>query len=284
MRALIRRGGFAAAGPGLLLAWLACTPEAPSAVVRQARIGVHDVRFVVPAGWHHVDHGNEHRFQDETRWLALVDLGPATPAGFARRIREARALFERGQWEDARARLVSIDPRSFFARTAQWRAIESDWRRVTWIEREDASAPDTLPDVDVETRWAVEGAFDRLLAATVALEHTDFETLARRAAGAFEEGALREVVDVEATTLSGRPAIRLSTWDRLSHRERRSHLFVLNDEHLFCVKTVMGRGPELASGFEALAGSVALAPAQRVESSEAGVDAVPVVAGGGGGA
>ena len=55
----------------------------------------------------------------------------------------------------------------------------------------------------------------------------------------------------------GRPAIRIETWDRLSHDHRQSFLFVLNEENLFLLRMELGKYAEMKPAFEALAGSLA---------------------------
>lgn len=44
-------------------------------------VGVHDVRFVVPAGWEHMDHGRQQIFRDGESQISLVDMGPDSTSG-----------------------------------------------------------------------------------------------------------------------------------------------------------------------------------------------------------
>lgn len=44
-------------------------------------VGVHDVRFVVPPGWEHMDHGRQQIFRKGESQFSLVDMGPDSTIG-----------------------------------------------------------------------------------------------------------------------------------------------------------------------------------------------------------
>jgi hypothetical protein len=217
-------------------------------------VRVHRIRFRVPDGWLHADHGREQRFENGMNQISLADLGPATPDGFARTLREAQTLFERNQWEDARTLLDASNPRRFFASQARWRSVEDAWKMVTRIRRDETEGANGAVGADVD--WEVRGAFHDLLIQVSALPQPDLESLATSELHALGHDSLRDIASQEAMAISGRAAIRIETWDRLSHRGRRSHLFVLSKGRLLCLRTELGREELLAAAFDGLVKSL----------------------------
>jgi hypothetical protein len=244
----------------LALGVAACELEAPPADAVEVEVGVHLVAFEVPRGWHHVDHGREQRFELETARISLADLGPMTAPGFAEIIRRARQLFRQNQWDDARTLLDTIDPRRFFSSELRWKSVRDDWNQITRIRRDEGAGESRGVSADVE--WEVEGAFTQLLAEVSALRDPDLETVAMRAIHEIGHDEMRSIARTEALAVSGQPAIRIDTWDRLSHRGRRQHLFIANAGHLLVLRTEMGAAADLVAGFDELAASLALAQAQ----------------------
>ena len=72
----------------------------------------------------------------------------------------------------------------------------------------------------------------------------------------IETAAHREIAERNPVELDGRQAIRVETWDRLSHDHRQSFLFVLNEGNLFVLRMEMGKYAEMKPAFETLAGSL----------------------------
>jgi len=236
---------------------VACEPEAPPRAGIEVDIGVHVVAFEIPRDWHHVDHGREQLFELETAQISLADFGPMTAKGFAEIIRRARELFRSNQWEDARTLLMTTDPRRFFSSEVRWKSVRDEWKQITHIRRDEEAGESVGVSADVE--WQVEGAFTQLLAEVNALRDPDFETVALRALEDIGHDEMRAIARTEAFALSGRPAMRIDTWDRLSHRGRRQHLFIANAGHLLVLRTEMGPANVLEAGFEELASSLVLA-------------------------
>lgn len=250
----------------VVLALVACESEAPRALPIDAMIGPHHVRFEVPRGWLHIDHGREHIFERETARISLADFGPTTASGFAEIIRSARDLFRRNQWEDARTLLDGVDPRRFFASEQRWRSVKGDWKQITRIRRDQDAGQSGLISAEVE--WDVEAAFAQLLAEIAALRDPDLESIANRALAELGHGELRGIERTEAIAVSGRSAFRIDTWDRLSHRGRRSYLFIENEGHLLVLTTEMGPATDLEAGFESLAASLSLVDDHGSEGAE----------------
>ena len=244
---------------GLLL--VGCEVAPAKAPPTEVQVGAHRVRFVVPEGWLHVDHGREQILEREIAHITLSDLGPTMPEGFASILREARELFRRNQWEDAQTLLRRVDPRRLFSSEERWRSVETDWKKIIRIDR--ADDPTGLGAISKDVEWEVEAAFAKLLAEVGALRDLDLESIARRALGEIGHGEMRSIATLEATAVSGRPAIRIDTWDRLSHSARARLLFVDNAGHLLCLRTGLGAESELAPAFESIARSLQIASDQR---------------------
>jgi hypothetical protein len=243
----------------LFVGLVACQPPPPPDPVVVA-LGEHRISFEVPEGWLHADHGREQLFENGMAHLTLSDLGAATPEGFAEIIREARSLFDSNQWEDARTLLVASHPRRFFAREARWKAVKDDWAKVTRIRRGASSGSKGGVSADVD--WEVSAAFHDLLAQVAVLRPLDLDTLARAALVEMGHDELRAVASEFATSISGRPALRIETWDRLSHSGRQSHLFVLSEGRLLCIKTGLGAFDLLEPAFESLVASLSIVSVQ----------------------
>ncbi len=246
----------------LLLLAVACSPDATTPPQQSSTIvdvGIHRIGFVVPPGWLHADHGMEQLFEQGMAHIRLVDLGPATPEGFAETLREALRLYEQNQWEDARTLLVSTNPRRFFASEKRWKSVQADWKSITWIRREETSAGG-LGSVDGDVDWEVRGAFHDLLVQVSALRRADLSELAENALVELGHGAQRSIASEEAVAISGKPALRVETWDRLSHLGRQSHLFVLSEGRLLCLYTQLGSMETVDPAFESLATSLTIEP------------------------
>lgn len=248
------------------LGLVACEPEAPPPARVDVEVGVHLVAFEIPRGWHHVNHGREQLFELEMAKISLADLGPMTASGFAEIIRRARELFRSNQWDDARTLLMTTDPRRFFSSEQRWSSVRNDWRQITHIRRDEEVGESRGVDADVE--WEVEGAFTQLLAEVGALRDPDLETVAVHALREVGHDEMRAIAGTEALAVSGRPAIRIDTWDRLSHRGRRHYLFIANAGHLLVLRTEMGRDAVLEAGFDELAASLGFANHQDSGTGE----------------
>lgn len=232
------------------------TPEPPVEV----DLGLHRASFRVPDGWLHMDHGIVQRFEKQLASITLADLGPATPDGFAELLRNARDLFERNQWEDARAVLDTVDPERFFANHERWDAVETDWRTIRRIRRDHDAGDSSGVHADVE--WAVQGAFHDLLVQVSTLREPSFESLAMNALHSVGHDELRDIAAQESFAISGQPALRIDTWDRLSHNARQSHLFILSGDRLLCLRTGLGSWPELETAFDTLMTTLSIAANQ----------------------
>jgi len=212
----------------------------------------------------HIDHGREQIFEKGMASLDLSDLGVASPEGFAETLRDSRSLFRDHQWEDARALLDRVDPRLFFAEEARWKSIEPHWKRIRTIRRRAGfgDAKIGAGGIPSSVVWDVEAAYHDLLVAVGALPSLDLETLARRSLEARNRHQLRDIASAEATSISGRPAMTIKTWDRLSHGAARLSLFILSEGRLLRLDTGLGPFDELEGAFESVRASLALESSQ----------------------
>jgi hypothetical protein len=227
-------------------------------------LGIHRTRFVVPPDWLHADHGREQLFENRMARVTLADLGDASPEGFAETLREARSLFRHHQWEDARALLDGTDPRRFFPEETRWDEIEPHWKQVRHIRRREGVGENEIGagGIPLSVVWDVEAAYHDLLVAVSSLSPLDLESLTRRALIGLRHDALRDIASERATSISGKPAIVIKTWDRLSHNGQRLHLFILSEGRLLCLKTGLGDFATLEPAFDAIRASLSLEPAQ----------------------
>jgi hypothetical protein len=242
----------------LLLATGACRPEPPASAV--VELGVHRAEFRVPSGWLHANHGHEQRFERQLAHISLADLGPASSKGLRRVVHEARQLFRAGQWEDARTLLVAVEPRDFFSSKESWDGVARAWKSVNHIRRQPGSDPPG--EIREDVVWEVENAYHQLLVQASALPPPSLESLAMSQLRELRHDRLRDIASQQAMAVSGRPALRIDTWDRLSHDHRRSHVFVLSEGRLLCLRMETGRYEVLQPGFAALLDTLTIQPLQ----------------------
>ncbi len=209
-------------------------------------VGDHPIRVLVPEGWQHHDRGREHHFEQGSAYLAVTDLGPVTRAGLVAALRQSRSLHDAGQPADARVALADVEPRWFFTTKDRWYAVRSAWKVLT---EEPVNEPH-------EPR-VVESAYRFVLAQAEALVDRDFADIAHSYLEDFGHTSQRDVALEAAAAVSGRPALRIDTWDRLTHLWKRQHLFVLNEGRLLCLRTELGDTDLLEPAFSSLADSMA---------------------------
>lgn len=247
MRALIpRRSQVVLCATSIGAALLGCTGPAPPPEPLALKVGVHEVRLVVPPGWQRIDHGREQRFENGQSHISLADMGPATAASFRREIDHARELFRLGQLEDARTLLDELRPRSLFPSEQRWEAFVGAWRKIRRKERDDRP----LDPI------AIERAYTEVLAEIDALPRPDMTTLAEALLESLGHDDRYDIALREARAIDGNEALLIDTWDRLSHDFRKRYLFVLNEGNLLVARMESGRFPDMEPAFDALVASL----------------------------
>ena len=216
---------------------LACG-ESPEPVT--VDIGVHRVSFIIPEGWQHYDHGREHRLETGEGDLVLTDLGPVAADGYRNVILEARDLTRKGQREEAKQLLNRLAGGHAVGDDALRAALEG-CLDVVWRDEPPAMA---------------EAAFASLLDQLDGLSEPDLATLASVTLTDFDHGPRRDIERQGRLNLDGKEAYRILTWQRLTHTDRRRHVFVVNRGNLLVIRTAMGPDDVLGPAFDAVVRSV----------------------------
>jgi hypothetical protein len=227
----------------LLLLVCACAEQAPDR--QQLVVGLHDLELVAPEGWQHYDHGLQHRFENGSSHMTLTDHGAVFPKSFLREIRQARDLFHQERSMDARAILHRLSLRSAFPSQESWEAFDNQWRVLRRIGGSRPIVPDE-----------VESAFTQAMAQIEALPAPGFTSVAIEALEGMFQGAHRELAQQQAMAVSGHDALLIDTWDRLTHDNRKSYLFVLNKGNLLVVRMESGRFPEMEPAFNSIVATI----------------------------
>ncbi len=233
----------AAALTGLLWTGCAGAPELPT--LTSTDIGIHPVSFQTPKGWVHLDHGREHRFHRELAQISAADLGPVTAAGYLRELRHAHRLFRDYRYEDAAAHLKSLDLLPAFPDEHLRKRFFRSWRKAM-----NGGRSDDITHADAVVAW------EYILEEVERLPEPDLAVLVQNRFPAIETAAHREIAERTELEIDGRAAIRLESWDRLSHDHRQAFLFVLNQGNLLMFRMEIGEYAELKTAFETLAGSL----------------------------
>jgi hypothetical protein len=203
----------------------------------------------VPEGWLHLDHGNEHDFQRGSDHVTIVAIGPVSRDACMREVRHAHGLFRDGQPEDARVHLERLDLRPAFSDAKRWEAFKRSWRVIA--TRFPAREP---------TRAQVEAAYIEVFREVDRLEDSPLSALAERVLPDLDASTHRAIADRRELAIDGRDALRIDTWDKLSHDHRRSFLFVANRGNLLAVRMGLGRFADLQPAFETLVETLEIHP------------------------
>jgi hypothetical protein len=229
---------------GLVLA-IGCAPQPPAPT--EVTVGAHQVALVVPDGWQHYDHGRQQRFEKGMAKISLADMGPGTREGFKREVEYARELFRRGQIADARDRLGRLQVRRAFPSDERWRVFLESWRVVRGTRRD--SHPDSR---------TVERAYGAILAQISALPDPNLPSIARVMLDEMGHDERHDIAEEEAMAVDRRDALRVDTWDRLSHDFRKRYVFILDGGNILVAWTEFGKFAEMEEAFDALVASLEL--------------------------
>lgn len=208
---------------GLLLAGCA------KPVTRQAfDVGVFQVSVATGPDWRHVDQGRRHLLRHDPVQLVIEDLGPVGRDGIRREIERARTLWRRGQVGEARSVMTMIPVASeLFATPEHRRAFWDTWNEVS-------SAPDDIDAVAAGER------FDRLLDAVAALRERPADQVIDDALATMGEDQRRRVAWRQRRMVSGRDAVVIQTWNRLSHDHPRRFALIMDSGRLLVLRTEQG--------------------------------------------
>jgi hypothetical protein len=90
-----------------------------------ADVGHHRVRFVLPKGWEHLDHGRQQLIRLGEEQVSLSDLGSVLPEAVVREVEGARGAWLAGHRRDAFERVREL-------RSPALRYGSSDTRLAFW--------------------------------------------------------------------------------------------------------------------------------------------------------
>ena len=243
-------------GTGAILCLLlvaACAPVQEEPVPIRIQPGVHDIALLVPEGWQHLDHGQEHRFHKNQSQISVADIGPVTREGYLREIKHALGLFRRQQAEDAKAHMEMLPLRSHLLSEREWDEISGAW----YVAVDGGLKRNTTPD-DVEV------AYDTLLQQVAARKTRTFAELVEHVLVMVFSAPHREVAEQTPILIDGRQGMRLQTWDRLSHDHRQSYLFVLNEDNMLVLRMELGDFAAMLPAFESVLDSLEIHPRPEI--------------------
>jgi hypothetical protein len=206
------------------------------------------LRLTVPAGWEHLDHGNQQLFRQGEVELQLLDHGVATREGFERELVAAKQLWLDGRKRDAFARirelhgpplhLLSSDERANF-----WRP----WTDVTYVG-------------DAADSASVVRALDALIAASRELPAIHSMQLAEHVLAQSSDADRREIARSEERVIHGQTWTVVETWDRVSHLYPRRWACLELAGYLLTLHTERGLLEQHGAAFEALLASIEILP------------------------
>jgi hypothetical protein len=116
----------------------------------------------------------------------------------------------------------------------------------------------------------VRAAFDRLRGEVDRLPERDLEACVAPALRDLDEDPRRrDVAETRHVTVSGREALAIDTWTRLSHQDRRRFALVFDDGCLIALRTDRGRPVGTGRAFETLMSSLEFVARPAADSAAA---------------
>ena len=241
-----RRGDVAAATALALLFGLVA--GCSTSVAPEVEVGHHRVRFVLPEGWEHLDHGRQQLIRKEEAQISLVDLGPATRAAMAREIRAAERLWRAGRRQDAFQRVRDLRaPALHFASSQRLADFWRPWNEATY-------PPETADSA------AIGAAFDTLSEGALAFEEPGLERTLAYVLALTQERRGREVVFRRRRLIHGSGWLEIETWDRVSHLNRARKAYLVNDGYLLVLAVDRGVFDRMRPAYNDLLTSLDVTP------------------------
>jgi len=219
----------------------ACSSPSPST---DLDVGTHRVSVRLPDGWQHADHGREHRFKRGMATLSMVDLGPVGRDGLERETEIIRALWRRGQPEDAGARLRRLPvPRDAFETREDRREF------FLWIDEMVKEGP-------TADSMSMEEAYGALLDWAQSFPEAHVDDVLAPALEELDEDERRDIASRRHLDIQGRDVLVVDTWDRLHHDWRKRFALTINGGHLLVIRTAFGSFEEMEAEFDGLVESL----------------------------
>lgn len=232
-----------------LVLGLGAGPGCSGVRTQTVEVGHHRVRFALPKGWEHLDHGQQQLFRNGESQISLVDLGPATPGAMVRELRAAESLWRAGRRRDAFERVRTLrSPALRFAPSQQRADFWKPWTDVTYI-------PDAADSA------AIGPAFEGLIEGTGMFARVTPEQMLEYALTLTSDMRRREIGRRNPRAIHGSVWTDVETWDHVSHLNRSRVAFMLNDGYLLVLAIDRGVFEQESPAFEALLTSFEVAPA-----------------------
>ena len=219
-------------------------PAEPSLDWVDKQVGAHQLRFLVPKGWQHLDQGAIQTFRKAGALLELKDLGIYSRPGVMRHIEHAQDLYLKGEPLAAQEHLKRLPYlQAAFLKTDDWLKVAAHWRILTQRQAQG------------ETQRIVQ-AYDEVLNLLSYQPDTDFESVTEKLLDIEDRNSQRDVSNQEILSIDGRKAVLVETWDELSHSMKMQHLFVLNKDSILGMNVRLGRYEDVAQAFEQITASL----------------------------
>lgn len=242
-----RRAGAASFAVALALTTAAISgcakreKESPAATIE---VGHVHVQLQTPAGWEHLDHGQQHLFRKGEAEVALSDLGPASRKGVMRELGDARDIWLSGRRQDAFAKVRGLrSPELHFATSVVWIGFWSAWNRL--MAR--GAAMDSSD---------IAAGFDSLFVAAGALPPIGPADQVRYVFQSTSDMRRREIAQVKQRELGGYTWTEAVSWDRATHGNPMR--IAILDDHGYLLALWTGRGliEQTGPAFESLLTSI----------------------------
>jgi len=228
---------------------LACGCSGPrTAHVEVADVGRHHVRFTLPVGWEHLDHGRAQLLRLGEAQLTLADLGPVSAEAMARDLEHARALWLSGRRLDAFERVRELrSPALRYASSDQRSAFWRPWNDVAYVPAAADSA-------------AIGPAFDALIRGTRSLPSPTPDLLYQYVADVAMDSRGLEIAARERQGVNGQDWAVYELWNRVSHGSRTRVAFTVDDGDLLALTMDRGVYEQLEPAFVSLLASLQVSP------------------------
>lgn len=208
------------------------------------KVGAHQLRFLVPKGWQYLDQGSTQTLRKDGAVLVLEDLGTYSKSGTAQHITQAQELYRGGDKLAAQEHLKRLpNLQTVFLKTDDWRHVEPHWR--TLVHSQEQGQVERITE-----------AYDQTLLILSRQPETDFEAVANKLLRIEDRNRQRDIASRDIVSIDGRKAVRVETWDKLSHSMKTKHLFVLNQDNILGMSVRLGRYEDIAPAFDQITASI----------------------------
>jgi hypothetical protein len=214
-----------------------------------ADVGHHRIRFVLPKGWEHLDHGRQQLFRFGEAQVSLVDMGPATREAMTVELRAADSLWQAGRRKDAFQRIRALrSPSLQYASHEQRADFWKPWTDAVYV-------------ADRTDSGSLGVALQALIAGVEALPDVTPERTLEYVLYLSTDTRRSEIGHRESRSIDGAEWVDLELWDRVSHMNRSRIAYLVNEGYLLVLATDHGLYEVTGPGLEALLTSMKVSAA-----------------------